>query len=85
MKVKLLKRINKRFAYAYDYEKKEWVVTDAKQPFFFIKPLKDYSYAECMYGIMGGIGMVNHRRTINTMKKIFKEISDFTLIAGSIK
>lgn len=82
MKVKLLKRIRKRFAYDYDHKKQDWIVTDVKQPFFFIKPLKDYSYAECMYGIMGSISYVNHRRTVKAMKTVFSEL---LIITNNIK
>lgn len=74
MNTKLLKRIRKRFAWIYDDDKREWIVVDRRQPFFFIKPLKDYSYAECMYGIVSGLGMVNHRRTIKAINRVFTEI-----------
>lgn len=74
MKTKLLKRLTKRFYWIYDHKNKEWVVVPHSSQMFYLKPLKDYTYAECMASMEIGSRYVSSRRTWQIVNSVYRKI-----------
>jgi len=76
METKLLKRLTKRFSWVYDHQNKEWVVIPNKELMFSLKPLKDYSHAECMASMELGSRYVSYRRTWRIVNSLYRHIEN---------
>lgn len=75
MKVKLLKRIRKRFLLKYMPESKEWIIVDRNVYFCRLMPLHpNDTYAEIMTAVIRGYNYVTIRRFGKYIKGVFKSL-----------
>lgn len=86
MKAKLLKKLRKRFAWTYDHKSVTWLIVDGRYPIFNIKPLLDYTPAECMMSVYyGSSSVVGGRRTRKDIKVLFREMIALTALVQTYR